>query len=121
MIRSCFTMVAAAIALTGCAAGDRGLVSTHQPVVSEAGATVPHCPNWQPEERGEQEGQSSNYGCASAVNLAAMVADPADLVRGKSEATSLAETAVRALKALRDAGTTGKGNTVEKISAKAAN
>lgn len=119
MIRKCSPLLAAALALAGCATGDRGLVSTHQPVVSAAGATVPHCPDWRLEEQGEQEGQSSNYGCATAVNLAAMIADPADLVRGRTEVASSAETATRAIKSFRDSPPTGKGGVVEKVSAKA--
>jgi pilus assembly protein CpaD len=121
MIRSRFIILTAALAVTGCATGDRGLVSPHQPVVSEAGATVPHCPDWRPAPMGEQEGQSPNYGCAFALNLAAMIADPADLIRGRSEATSSAETAVRALKSFRETAPSGKGGVVEKVSAKAAN
>ena len=54
-------------------------------VVSRIKATVPGCPDWsrpaQPEFGGHT---SSNYGCATSSNLAAMVADPADLVSGRA-------------------------------------
>jgi pilus assembly protein CpaD len=120
MIRTRFTILIAALALAGCATGDRGLVSPHQPVVSAAGAVVRHCPDWRPAPMGEQEGQSSNYGCAAALNLAAMIADPADLIHGKTETASLAETATRAIKSFRETAPSGKGGTVEKVSTKAA-
>ena len=93
-----FSILAASVALAGCAAGDRGLVSPHQPIVGSTGATVPGCPDWTAAQGGEKEGQSSNYGCATAMNLAAMIADPNDLIHGKSAgAGSAAEVAVRAI------------------------
>lgn len=54
-------------------------------VVSRMRASVPGCPDWS-RDSGNEFGQqtSSNYGCAVNANLAAMVADPADLVRGHS-------------------------------------
>lgn len=114
-------ILATAILLTlgGCAAGDRGLVSPHQPVVSATGATVPNCPDWSDSELPMSEGQSSNYGCATAVNLAAMIADPRDLVRGQTDATTGGDPALatRAIKSWREMGTTAKQG-VEKTSSK---
>lgn len=110
---------ALALPLAGCAAGERGLVSPHQPVVSAAGATVPGCPDWSDSKLPMSEGQSSNYGCATAMNLAAMIADPNDLVRGRTDSSAGSDPALatRALKAWRDAGTTGKQG-IEKTSSK---
>jgi pilus assembly protein CpaD len=53
-------------------------------VVSRATATVPGCPDWSRSSVGNYEGDlPSNYGCATNASIAAMVADPEDLVRGK--------------------------------------
>ncbi|MBE2994145.1 CpaD family pilus assembly protein [Sphingomonas sp. CFBP 13603] len=52
-------------------------------VVSRMRAAVPRCPDWSRDSTNEFESNtSSNYGCAVNRNLAAMVANPADLVRG---------------------------------------
>lgn len=52
-------------------------------VVSRMHASVPGCPDWSRDSSHEFEGATaSNYGCAMNTNLAAMVARPADLVRG---------------------------------------
>ncbi len=52
-------------------------------VVSRMRATVPGCPDWSRDSTNEFEANtSSNYGCATNRNLAAMIANPADLVRG---------------------------------------
>lgn len=112
--------LAALLPLAGCAAGERGIVSAHQPVVSAIGTTVPGCPDWSDAKLPMSEGQASNYGCATAVNLAAMIADPRDLVRGQTDPMTGADPAVaqRALKAWRDIGPSGKQG-IEKTSSKA--
>ncbi len=52
-------------------------------VVSRMRADVPHCPDWSRDSSNEFESNSSsNYGCATNRNIAAMIANPADLVRG---------------------------------------
>jgi pilus assembly protein CpaD len=111
--------IVALLPLAGCAAGERGLVSPHQPIVSAAGATVPNCPNWSDKDLPESEGQSSNYGCATALNLAAMIADPNDLIRGRTDTTTGADPSIatRALKVWRESGQTGRQG-VEKTSSK---
>ena len=44
----------------------------------------PDCPNWgQPSNRNPGNFQSSNFGCATTVNLGLMAADPGDLIRGQ--------------------------------------
>ena len=46
--------------------------------------TVPDCPDWsKPGLLDMSNTPSSNFGCATAVNLSLMVADPADLARGR--------------------------------------
>ena len=54
-------------------------------VVSRATASVPGCPDWSRSSIvGNYNGEMpSNYGCAMNASIAAMVADPEDLVRGK--------------------------------------
>ena len=53
-------------------------------VVSRLRAGVPGCPNWSvPSEPNFDNHSSSNYGCAVNSNLAAMVANPEDLVHGR--------------------------------------
>jgi pilus assembly protein CpaD len=54
-------------------------------VVSRMQASVPHCPDWSRDSSIDyDQNTSSNYGCATNTNLAAMVANPQDLVRGAS-------------------------------------
>ena len=111
-------IVAMPLVLSACAAGERGLVSPHQPIVGAAGAHVPGGPDWSDTSLTASEGQASNFGCATATNLAAMIADPADLIHGKTgNGTGSAEVAVRAIKAQRDLGASGK-NALDKVSAK---
>src|SRR3546814_5953833 len=52
-------------------------------VVTRASASVPGCPNWDSKSSlNPVNATSSNYGCATNGNLAAMVADPNDLIKG---------------------------------------
>lgn len=97
--------------LGGCAVGERGLETAHQPVVDGRMAYVPGCPDWSHDVGGDRETQSSNYGCATSTNLALMVADPADLLHGHSDLT-LPEVTTRAFKAWRDIAPTYKNWTV---------
>ncbi len=54
-------------------------------VVSRSSASVPGCPDWSKNsENALMNETSTNYGCAVNSNLAAMVANPEDLVRGSS-------------------------------------
>ena len=78
-------------------------------VASRATASVPDCPNWAPAEIAASGNTSSNYGCATNANLAAMIADPTDLVRGQDGVNSGAATATRAIRSYRQATPTGQG------------
>jgi pilus assembly protein CpaD len=80
-------------------------------VVSRSMATVESCPNWTRRSQADLVGgQGSNYGCAMATNLAAMIADPQDLVRGRSTNTDLrAATSTRAIRAYQEQPPTGTG------------
>lgn len=53
-------------------------------VVSRTRAGVPNCPNWsEPSQPNYNNHSMSNYGCAVNSNLAAMIANPQDLVYGR--------------------------------------
>jgi pilus assembly protein CpaD len=53
-------------------------------VVSRSKATVPSCPDLTTDhDRNYNASNHSNYGCSTNSNLAAMIADPEDLVRGR--------------------------------------
>ena len=52
-------------------------------VITRASAYVPGCPDWSSKSSiNMKNATSSNYGCALNSNLAAMVADPNDLIKG---------------------------------------
>lgn len=75
-------------------------------VVSRSVAYVPNCPNWAA-QRGPSS-TSSNYGCAVNSNLAAMIADPNDLVLGQSgSVTGDANTSSKAIKLYRQTAPSG--------------
>jgi pilus assembly protein CpaD len=68
-------------------------------VVSRRRAEVPGCPNWsRPAQPNFENKTLSNFGCGVNTNLAAMVADPVDLLRGR-EGTGVSD-AVTAAKAV---------------------
>jgi len=102
-----FVPLLAALALSGCAIGDRSLQTPHKIEVAGDTATVPGCPDWSDAENNADEGQSANFGCATRSNLAAMIADPADLLHGQVATTTDAVATVRALKAYRELIPTG--------------
>lgn len=79
-------------------------------IVSRAKATVPGCPDWsRPSEPNFNSHNASNYGCAINGNLAAMVADPQDLVLGRSgDSASDASTSGKAIKTYRERKPTGE-------------
>ncbi|MGF1549553.1 MAG: CpaD family pilus assembly protein [Sphingomonadaceae bacterium] len=80
-------------------------------IVSRTEASVPGCPNWSvPSKLSGSNAQLSNYGCAVNSNLANMVADPQDLVRGQQGVPGGdAQTASKGVKVYRDQKPTGAG------------
>lgn len=55
-------------------------------IISRATARVDGCPNWRTRSATDfHSTTTSNYGCATNANMAVMVADPMDLVRGQSD------------------------------------
>lgn len=85
-------------------------------VITRMSASVPGCPDHSREYQPDfSASTSSDYGCALNSNLARMVADPADLVRGVAGSpTSDPATSGKAVNALRSAAPTGAGGTVVK-------
>jgi pilus assembly protein CpaD len=78
-------------------------------VVSRMSAAVPGCPDWSRKSQPEFNSNGmSNYGCATNSNIAAMVANPEDLIRGRDSAKSVdAATSGKAIKTYREAKPTG--------------
>lgn len=82
-------------------------------VVTRATARVDGCPNWaSPGALGTSNTTSPNYGCAVNANLAAMIADPVDLVRTPRTGQSDPLTASKAIRAYRNALPSGRGGSL---------
>jgi pilus assembly protein CpaD len=78
-------------------------------VVSRRRAEVPGCPNWRvPSQPNWENRATSNFGCSVSTNLAAMVANPEDLIHGQ-EGTGVGDTttAAKAVQYYRSAPPTG--------------
>lgn len=78
-------------------------------VVSRTEARVPNCPNWSRTAPANFDNLTgSNFGCGVNSNLAAMAADPNDLVHGRAAGSaSDGATAAKAIKMYRDWPLTG--------------
>jgi pilus assembly protein CpaD len=78
-------------------------------IASRATASVPNCPVWAETGITPTVNTSTNYGCAINSNIAAMVADPQDLVHGRDATTvGSATTAGRAIRTYREREPTGR-------------
>ena len=80
-------------------------------VVSRTVASVPDCPNWErPSQPNYNNKTRPGFGCSVNSNLAAMVANPEDLVHGR-EGTGIldAATAAKAVGTYRSKAPTGNG------------
>lgn len=79
-------------------------------IASRATASVADCPNWHENPARSSVATSPNYGCAFNQNLAAMIADPNDLVRGRTgSANGSGALATRAVRVYRDRTPSGGG------------
>jgi pilus assembly protein CpaD len=87
------------LSLGGCLDQNLGLESQHKPVVTADGKAVVHgCPDWHSQNDDSAAGTDSNYGCATNANLAAMIANPQDLIHGAVAASGeSSDVAVRAI------------------------
>lgn len=78
-------------------------------VASRSSASVPGCPLWSDDSMVSTTATSSNFGCATNSNLAAMIANPDDLVLGQDGSGSgNATTATRAIRVYREGQPTGR-------------
>lgn len=80
-------------------------------VVSRTRASVPGCPNWSvPAQPNFENATMSNFGCSVNSNLAAMVANPEDLIHGReSGGIGNTDTATKAVDTYRKKAPTGSG------------
>jgi pilus assembly protein CpaD len=78
-------------------------------IVSRARAEVPNCPNWSEKSQPNFANKSmSNFGCGVNSNLAAMVANPEDLIHGRDGGSVVdAMTSSKAVRSYRSATPTG--------------
>ena len=80
-------------------------------VVSRRRAEVPNCPNWSsPSSPNFDNRNMSNFGCGVNTNIAAMIANPEDLIHGREAAgTTNVDTASRGVILYRTKPPTGNG------------
>lgn len=90
---------------------------TARVIVRRSTASMPTCPNWrQSGMSGGLESTESNFGCSINGNMAAMIANPEDLILGRDrEPGGDAETTSKAVKAYREAPPTSS-KTVQAVS-----
>jgi pilus assembly protein CpaD len=91
-------------------------------VVSRTQASVPGCPNWSEEAAPNYNNRMiSNFGCSVNSNLAAMIANPQDLVYGREgDGVTDPRTATRAVDVYRSKAPTGNG-ALQSVSTKGGN
>ncbi|WP_068090644.1 CpaD family pilus assembly protein [Novosphingobium rosa] len=79
-------------------------------VLTRASATVPGCPDWSANsETNTMNALHPNFGCAVNSNLAAMVANPDDLLHGAHSDSNPVATSNKAIASYRDVKPTGGG------------
>ena len=78
-------------------------------VVSRRRAEVPNCPNWSVASQPNYDNRNmSNYGCGVNTNIAAMIANPEDLIHGREgDVTSNVNAATRAVQYYRSTPPSG--------------
>jgi pilus assembly protein CpaD len=84
-------------------------------VIARTKASVPGCPDWSANsDANPANGLSSNYGCATNSNLAAMIANPEDLIRGSdTTGSTVVMSSSKAIDTYRKAQPTGAGGLKE--------
>jgi pilus assembly protein CpaD len=80
-------------------------------VVTRSTASVPNCPNWNSNsDINYSNTNHSNYGCSVNSNMAAMIANPEDLIAGqKGSGETIVSTSTKAIQTYRDQEPTGAG------------
>jgi pilus assembly protein CpaD len=82
---------------------------TMRVIVTRSTASVPNCPNWsKTTEANYNMANHPNYGCAVNSNMAAMIADPEDLVRGSEDRKLDSNSGTKAISAHRNKTNGGK-------------
>lgn len=106
--------IAGVVARFGLMVEDVGPVTAALPagtarvVVTRTKISVPDCPDWRRKSNPELEASTmSNYGCATVSNIAAMVADPNDLIGGQGYTGADGHTTSRAINVFRERKPTG--------------
>jgi pilus assembly protein CpaD len=84
-------------------------------VITRSSASVPGCPDWSAKsDMNYNNGVSSGFGCGVNSNLAAMVADPQDLLEGKKGASeTVIATSNKAITTYRETAPTGAAGLME--------
>jgi pilus assembly protein CpaD len=84
-------------------------------VITRSTASVPGCPDWSStSDMNYTNGTSPNFGCAVNSNLAAMVADPQDLLEGKKgNGETVIATSNKAITTYREMEPTGKAGLMD--------
>ena len=84
-------------------------------VITRSSASVPGCPDWShTAEANDKNSTNPNYGCATYSNLAAMVANPEDLVQGQQgTGETVVTTSTKAIQSYREMEPTGAGGLPE--------
>jgi pilus assembly protein CpaD len=80
-------------------------------VITRSSASVPGCPDWSDKFDGNYKNKTSpGYGCAINSNIAAMIANPEDLLEGQTgTGETVVQTGTRAIQTYREAPPTGAG------------
>ena len=89
-------------------------------VLTRSTASVPGCSDWShTQEWNPDNSTNPNYGCAVNGNLAAMIANPEDLVEGqRGTGETIVTTSTKAIQAYRKAEPTGASGELEEVSTK---
>lgn len=84
-------------------------------VITRSSASVPGCPDWAAKSDSNYNNATSpGFGCATNGNLAAMVADPQDLLEGKKgDSETVIATSNKAISTYRELAPTGAGGLQE--------
>ena len=87
-------------------------------ILSRSVATVPHCPDWRDKiDANPLNATSRNFGCAVNGNLATMVADPENLIKGvNGNSGNSSLSATKAVNAYRSSAPSGNGGSAIKSS-----
>lgn len=80
-------------------------------VITRSSASVPGCPDWEAQsDSNYNNGTNPNYGCSINSNLAAMIANPEDLIRGQTgDSQTTVTTSTKAIDSYREQAPTGAG------------